>query len=58
MKFGEADEAFRITNGDVNAGGVHLTTTLAVVPEKDGMFLDLRAAGLVLRRFCISRLRH
>ncbi|MBK7085633.1 MAG: hypothetical protein IPH53_13615 [Flavobacteriales bacterium] len=45
MTFGAEDEAFRIINGEVNAGGVRLTTTLAVVPEADGIFLDLRAAS-------------
>lgn len=45
MTFGDADGAFRITNGEVNSGGVRLTSTLAVVPEADGLFLDLRAAG-------------
>lgn len=45
MTFGEADGAFRITNGELNIGGVRLNSTLAVVPEADGLFLDLRAAA-------------
>ncbi len=45
MTFGGDDGAFRITKGEVDAAGMHFTTTLSVVPEEDGQLMDLRAAG-------------
>ncbi|MCB0790760.1 MAG: hypothetical protein H6595_05500 [Flavobacteriales bacterium] len=45
MTFGGADGVFRIIDGALASQGVQLTTTLQVGPEKDGPFIDLRAAG-------------
>ncbi|MCB0795741.1 MAG: hypothetical protein KDB88_13490, partial [Flavobacteriales bacterium] len=45
MDLGAGDAPFRITNGEVKADGMSLTTTLSVSPDDRGTHIDLRAAG-------------